>query len=189
MNSKKILSMLLVSLGAFTLVLSGCKNNNNDSSTDTSNSEKPSETTSSTPTDNSSTDNTSSSEDTSSSVDVTPEAKTWEVAFNVDVPKEELTVWTDFAIDKSIGVELGDATSKSNLTGKDLTGRTTVPLDSDPGMYYFAVDADGYLVYASYGLGAGYGSPSDGYYHNLDAADPYNMDFWALHDQFENWST
>lgn len=189
MNSKKILSMLLVSLGAFTLVLSGCKNNNNDSSTDTSNSEKPSETTSSTPTDNSSTDNTSSSEDTSSSVDVTPEAKTWEVAFNVDVPKEELTVWTDFAIDKSIGVELGDATSKSNLTGKDLTWRTTVPLDSDPGMYYFAVDADGYLVYASYGLGAGYGSPSDGYYHNLDAADPYNMDFWALHDNFENWST
>lgn len=189
MNSKKILSMLLVSLGAFTLVLSGCKNNNNDSSTDTSNSEKPSETTSSTPTDNSSTDNTSSSEDTSSSVDVTPEAKTWEVTFNVDVPKEELTVWTDFAIDKSIGVELGDATTKANLTGKDLTGRTTVPLDRDPGMYYFAVDADGYLVYASYGLGAGYGSPSDGYYHNLDAADPYNMNFWALHDKFENWST
>ncbi|MDY2889365.1 MAG: MoaD/ThiS family protein [Candidatus Caccosoma sp.] len=191
MNSKKILSMLLLSLGAFTMVLSGCKNNDNSKS-DNPTSEKPSETTSEKPSSDTSSETTSSeatsSETTSSSEINVPEAKTWEVAFNVDVPKEQLTVWTDFAIDKSIAEELGSATNKVNMTGKDQTGRT-LPLDTEQGMYYFAVDADGYLVYATYGLNAGFGSPSDGYYHNLDSADPYNMPFWALHDDFETWGT
>ena len=186
MNSKKILSMLLLSLGAFTMVLSGCKNNDNSKS-DNPTSEKPSETTSEKPSSDTSSEATSSETTSSSEINV-PEAKTWEVAFNVDVPKEQLTVWTDFAIDKSIAEELGSATNKVNMTGKDQTGRT-LPLDTEEGMYYFAVDADGYLVYASYGLNAGFGSPSDGYYHNLDSADPYNMPFWALHDDFETWGT
>ena len=178
MNSKKILSMLLLGLGAFTLTLSGCKNNNNSQS-ENENSEKTSDT---------STSGNTSNEDNSSSEINVPEAKTWDVAFNVDVSQEELTVWTDFAIDKSIGVELGSATNKANMTGKDQKGHT-LPLDTKGGKYYFAVDADGYLVYASYGLNAGYGSPSDGYYHNLDTADPYSMSFWALHDKFETWGT
>ena len=182
MNSKKILSMLLLSLGAFTLALSGCKNNN-DSQSETENSNKTSETSTS---ENTSSEATSSEENSSSETNV-PDAKTWEVAFNVDVPEEQLTVWTDFAIDKSIAEELGSATNKANMTGMDQTGRT-LPLDTDGGMYYFAVDADGYLVYASYGLNAGYGSPSDGYYHNLDSADPYSMPFWALHNEFQTWA-
>ena len=205
MNSKKLLSMLLVSLGAFSLVLTGCEKKNSDSSSvepstepSTTPSEKPSEKPSESPSETASetpSDTTSVEESTtpsesaseSSGIDL-PETTTYDVTFNYDEPKSNLTVWTDFAIDQTI------APITENISeNPDVDNMHTTPLTMEGstacGMYYFAVDANGYIIYASYGLGVGYGSPSDGYYHNQETKDIFEAPYWSLHTKFQPWSS
>lgn len=206
MNTRKLLSMLMVSLGAFSLVLTGCNNKKDSSSpstepsVSTSSSTTPSEDTSSVSNPSVSVDSStdvstdSSLTDSSSDVEVIPEATTYDVTFNYDEPKDALTVWTDFAIDQTIAPY---NENKAHLD--DAVDRRTVPLTQNPdsstvegqaGMYYFAVDADGYLVYASYGTGAGYGSPCDDYYHNQpNGKDYFKAPYWSLHEEYAPWST
>ena len=199
MNTKKLLSALLVSLGAFTLVLTGCGEKPTPNPTD----EPTSDTSVVAPTDEPTTVEPTSDEQPTSDVPTTeeptteeptsdvptsdiptsdvptsdvptsdvptdepikPEATLYDVTFNYDEATENLTVWTDYAIDGTIAP---NATNVSEQEG--IEERHTVPLATgglDCGIYFFAVDANGYIVYASYGLGVGYGAPGDGYYHN-----------------------
>ncbi len=189
MSSKKLLSMLLVSLGAFSLVLTGCGDKMISDSSSSKSSAAPSTTPSATPSDTiskipSDTASMTPSESSTSEV-VLPEATTFDVSFNYDEPELNLTVWTDFAIDQTI------APITKNISEKtEIAERRTVPLATggyDNGMYFFAIDANGYIIYASYGLGKGYGSPSDGYYHNQADKNIYSAPYWSLHDSFEKW--
>ena len=109
----------------------------------------------------------------------------YDVTFNYDEALSNLTVWTDYAIDGTIAPEVANISENS-----DIEGRHTAPLASgglDAGIYFFAVDADGYIIYASYGLGLGYGSPSDGYYHNQEVKDVFEAPYWSLHEKFVPW--
>ena len=114
-----------------------------------------------------------------------PEETVYDVTFNYDEALDNLTVWTDYAIDGTIAPEVANISENS-----DVEGRHTAPLATgglDCGIYFFAVDADGYIIYASYGLGVGYGSPSDGYYHNQEAKDVFDAPYWSLHEKFVPW--
>ncbi len=193
MNSKKVLSMLLVSLGAFSLALAGCNNKkNSDSSTAGTDSSKPSNSASGSGQSSPSTGTDSSTPSTGTdsstpSTDEKPEATLYDVMFNYDDPKTSLTVWTDFDVSQSVApynVDSGRFYSEQN------PDRRTVPLAYGQlcGMWYIAVDASGYIVYASYGTGAGYGSPSDDFYYNV-SSKPVTDDaeFWSLHEQFATY--
>ena len=224
MNTKKLLSALLVSLGAFTLVLTGCgekptPNPTDEPTSDTSvaptdepttveptSDEQPTPSEPDTPTPSEPDTPTPSEPDTPTPTepdtptptdpepptdpvtdpgDIPPEATLYDVTFNYDEATENLTVWTDYAIDGTIAP---NATNVSEQEG--IEERHTVPLATgglDCGIYFFAVDANGYIVYASYGLGVGYGAPGDGYYHNQAFKDVYDAQNWSIHDEWAAW--
>ena len=224
MNTKKLLSALLVSLGAFTLVLTGCgekptPNPTDEPTSDTSvaptdepttveptSDEQPTPSEPDTPTPSEPDTPTPSEPDTPTPSepdtptptdpepptdpvtdpgDILPEATLYDVTFNYDEATENLTVWTDYAIDGTIAP---NATNVSEQEG--IEERHTVPLATgglDCGIYFFAVDANGYIVYASYGLGVGYGAPGDGYYHNQAFKDVYDAQNWSIHDEWDAW--
>lgn len=50
--------------------------------------------------------------------------------------------------------------------------------------YTIAVDAEGYIVYASYGLNNGYGSPADGFYSRVGGEGKNNPIFYVA----DNWA-
>ena len=120
--------------------------------------------------------------------------RSYRVIFNEDNFYENLTVWTDFEINGTIAI------LPENISNKDLTNRHSVPLTKTTiidgideskakyycGAYYYAVDKNGYIVYASYGTGSGYGSPRDSYYYNSNSKNVYTASYWSLHD---NWSS
>lgn len=192
MNSRKVLTMLLVSLGAFSLALAGCGKKDNNSS---ANSETPSEQTSS---DSSQSSDTSSTNTSSSSEEVTPDAVEYSIGFNYDGADQELIVWTDTAIEKTIAplnseTDRNHAESTDDVRAVPLTDNAFDSGSADStekisGMFYLAVDKNGYLVYASYGTGAGYGSPSDNYYYNQEGGKNWTTaEYWATHKDFKVW--
>ncbi|MCI5745367.1 MAG: hypothetical protein MR270_03700 [Erysipelotrichaceae bacterium] len=200
MNSKKLLSSLLISLGVFSLVLTGCGNNQTSESSqpsepNTPSSEEPStessqEVSSEESSEVSSEESSevsseeSSVEESSSEDRVLPEAVTYDVEFNYDDSATNITVWTDYDVEGTAAPFINNISQV-----EENAERHTVPLKDDVncGDYYFAVDAQGYIVYASYGTGSGYGGPMDGYYHNYADSDPWKMDVWSLHDEFAGW--
>lgn len=116
------------------------------------------------------------------------------VSFNIDNSYDNLTVWTDFEVNGTIGIE------PANISNKDLSNRHSVPLTTTSafpeidgseakyycGMYYYAVDKNGVIVYASYGTGSGFGSPRDSYYYSTSSKNVFNAPYWSLHD---DWSS
>ncbi len=153
MNSKKLFKTLLWSLAGLTLVLTGCTKKDPGSSPTSS----PSDTTSS------GGGTTSSGGSSSSSETPIPEPTSLklDVVFNWDtnthVTTEGMSIWTDRYVDGTI------APLSDNVSGIAADRRTTNP-EGDY-RWNFAVDANGYIVYASWGTNAGYGGPSDGFYY------------------------
>lgn len=206
MNSKKLLSMLLISLGAFSVVLTGCDGTKNSdspsdvpSSSTSENTDSVSDSTSITATDSSSeTVESSTASDSSESVTVTDSSSgeevdpnllgTYDVIFNYDDAKSGLVVWTNEEIERSV------APYTQNISEIDeIATMRTIPTTSEggtkSGMYYFLINEHGEIAYATYGLGNGYGSPCDGYYFNSDNKNVYDAPFWSLHDKYEFWGT
>lgn len=153
MNSKKLFKTLLWSLAGLTLVLTGCTKKDPGSSPTSS----PSDITSS------GGGTTSSGGSSSSSETPIPEPTSLklDVVFNWDtnthVTTEGMSIWTDRYVDGTI------APLSDNVSGIAADRRTTNP-ETDY-RWNFAVDANGYIVYASWGTNAGYGGPSDGFYY------------------------
>lgn len=153
MNSKKLFKTLLWSLAGLTLVLTGCTKKDPGSSPTSS----PSDITSS------GGGTTSSGGSSSSSETPIPEPTSLklDVVFNWDtnthVTTEGMSIWTDRYVDGTI------APLSDNVSGLAADRRTTNP-EGDY-RWNFAVDANGYIVYASWGTNAGYGGPSDGFYY------------------------
>ena len=187
MNTKKLLAMLLSGLGVFALGLTGC----DTPETSSEPSVEPTPDSSDEASPDASTDNSVDSSEESSSTDpdpvVDPTLKTYNVNFNYDDVSTGMSVWTDYEIDASI------APMAANISGY-AEDRRTVPLNEQSteaiagsGFYYIAVDADGYIIYASYGLGSGSGSPCDDYYHNQPSKDYGSADYFATHDDYAFW--
>lgn len=159
MNSKKLFKTLLWSLAGLTLVLTGCTKKGTGSSPTSS----PSDITSSGGGSTSSTGGGGSSSSGSSSETPLPEPTSLklDVVFNWDtnthVTTEGMSIWTDRYVDGTI------APLSDNVSGLAAERRTTNP-ETDY-RWNFAVDANGYIVYASWGTNAGYGGPSDGFYY------------------------
>lgn len=159
MNSKKLFKTLLWSLAGLTLVLTGCTKRGTGSSPTSS----PSDITSSGGGSTSSTGGGGSSSSGSSSETPLPEPTSLklDVVFNWDtnthVTTEGMSIWTDRYVDGTI------APLSDNVSGLAAERRTTNP-ETDY-RWNFAVDANGYIVYASWGTNAGYGGPSDGFYY------------------------
>lgn len=159
MNSKKLFKTLLWSLAGLTLVLTGCTKKDPGSSPTSS----PSDITSSGGGSTSSTGGGGSSSSGSSSETPLPEPTSLklDVVFNWDtnthVTTEGMSIWTDRYVDGTI------APLSDNVSGLAAERRTTNP-ETDY-RWNFAVDANGYIVYASWGTNAGYGGPSDGFYY------------------------
>lgn len=159
MNSKKLFKTLLWSLAGLTLVLTGCTKKGTGSSPTSS----PSDITSSGGGSTSSTGGGGSSSSGSSSDTPLPEPTSLklDVVFNWDtnthVTTEGMSIWTDRYVDGTI------APLSDNVSGLAAERRTTNP-ETDY-RWNFAVDANGYIVYASWGTNAGYGGPSDGFYY------------------------
>lgn len=153
MNSKKLFKTLLWSLAGLTLVLTGCTKRGTGSSPTSS----PSDTTSS------GGGTTSSGGSSSSSETPIPEPTSLklDVVFNWDtnthVTTEGMSIWTDRYVDGTI------APLSDNVSGIAADRRTTNP--ENDWRWNFAVDANGYIVYASWGTNGGYGGPSDGFYY------------------------
>lgn len=153
MNSKKLFKTLLWSLAGLTLVLTGCTKKDPGSSPTSS----PSDTTSS------GGGTTSSGGSSSSSETPIPEPTSLklDVVFNWDtnthVTTEGMSIWTDRYVDGTI------APLSDNVSGIAADRRTTNP--ENDWRWNFAVDANGYIVYASWGTNGGYGGPSDGFYY------------------------
>lgn len=180
MNSKKLLKTLLWSLAGFTMVLTGCTTTGKDSSssnkTSTSNSASNSQSTS-----------TSSSGNTSTSTPgpIDPETDTFEVAFNYDARTDYMSIWTDRYVNSTI------APLSENVSGY-ADGRRTTKLDNTY-RWNFAVDANGYIVYACWNTLGGYGSPSDGFYFRSGAWDVTsnigsdNFPVFGIADDFQSW--
>ena len=218
MNQKRILTLLLASLGACSLALTGCGETKESPAESTPAQSTPAESTpaestpsestpdestpaestpdestpaestpdESTPDESTPTESTpgeSTPEESTSEVEPGDEVASWEVIFNYDDTKSGITVWTEFPVEKSV------APDPENISKKDLTGRHTVPLTGgiENGNYYIAVDAAGYVVYMSYGTGAGFGTPCDGYYYNTADKGIKSADYWSLHDQYDFW--
>ena len=159
MNSKKLFKTLLWSLAGLTLVLTGCTKKGTGSSPTSS----PSDITSSGGGSTSSTGGGGSSSSGGSSETPLPEPTSLklDVVFNWDtnthVTTEGMSIWTDRYVDGTI------APLSDNVSGLAAERRTTNP-ETDY-RWNFAVDANGYIVYASWGTNAGYGGPSDGFYY------------------------
>ncbi len=159
MNSKKLFKTLLWSLAGLTLVLTGCTKKGTGSSPTSS----PSDITSSGGGSTSSTGGGGTSSSGSSSETPLPEPTSLklDVVFNWDtnthVTTEGMSIWTDRYVDGTI------APLSDNVSGLAAERRTTNP-ETDY-RWNFAVDANGYIVYASWGTNAGYGGPSDGFYY------------------------
>lgn len=182
MNSKKLLKTLLWSLAGFTMVLTGCTKTGKDSSssnkTSTSNSASNSQSTST---------STSNSGNTSTSTPgpIDPETDTFEVAFNYDARTDYMSIWTDRYVNSTI------APLSENVSGY-ADGRRTTKLDNTY-RWNFAVDANGYIVYASWNTLGGYGSPSDGFYFRSGAWDVAsnigsdNFPVFGIADDFQKW--
>ena len=153
MNSKKLFKTLLWSLAGLTLVLTGCTKKDPGSSPTSS----PSDITSS------GGGTTSSGGSSSSSETPIPEPTSLklDVVFNWDtnthVTTEGMSIWTDRYVDGTI------APLSDNVSGIAADRRTTNP--ENDWRWNFAVDANGYIVYASWGTNGGYGGPSDGFYY------------------------
>lgn len=156
MNSKKLFKTLLWSLAGLTLVLTGCTKKGSSSSTSSPSSPSTGGTSSS-PIGGS--DSSGSQSDTP--VPPEPETLALDVVFNWDtnvhVTEEGMSIWTDRYVDGTI------APLSDNVSGLAADRRTTNP-EGDY-RWNFAVDANGYIVYASWGTNAGYGGPSDGFYY------------------------
>ena len=156
MNSKKLFKTLLWSLAGLTLVLTGCTKKGPSSSTSSPSSPSTGGTSSS-PIGGS--DSSGSQSDTP--VPPEPETLALDVVFNWDtnvhVTEEGMSIWTDRYVDGTI------APLSDNVSGLAADRRTTNP-EGDY-RWNFAVDANGYIVYASWGTNAGYGGPSDGFYY------------------------
>lgn len=156
MNSKKLFKTLLWSLAGLTLVLTGCTKKGPSSSTSSPSSPSTGGTSSS-PSGGS--DSSGSQSDTP--VPPEPETLALDVVFNWDtnvhVTEEGMSIWTDRYVDGTI------APLSDNVSGLAADRRTTNP-EGDY-RWNFAVDANGYIVYASWGTNAGYGGPSDGFYY------------------------
>ena len=187
MNTKKLLAMLLSGLGVFALGLTGC----DTPETSSEPSVEPTPDSSDKASPDASTDNSVDTSEESSSTNpdpvVDPTLKTYNVNFNYDDVSTGMSVWTDYEIDASI------APMAANISGY-AEDRRTVPLNEQSteaiagsGFYYIAVDADGYIIYASYGLGSGSGSPCDDYYHNQPSKDYGSADYFATHDDYAFW--
>lgn len=150
MNSKKLFKTLLWSLAGLTLVLTGCTKKGTGSSPTSS------------PSDITSSGGGSSSSGSSSETPLPePTSLKLDVVFNWDtnthVTTEGMSIWTDRYVDGTI------APLSDNVSGLAAERRTTNP-ETDY-RWNFAVDANGYIVYASWGTNAGYGGPSDGFYY------------------------
>ena len=156
MNSKKLFKTLLWSLAGLTLVLTGCTKKGTGSSPTSS----PSDITSSGGGTTSSTGGGGSSSSSETPIPE-PTSLTLDVVFNWDtnthVTTEGMSIWTDRYVDGTI------APLSDNVSGFAADRRTTDP-ETDY-RWNFAVDANGYIVYASWGTNAGYGGPSDGFYY------------------------
>lgn len=155
MNSKKLFKTLLWSLAGLTLVLTGCTKKGTGSSPTSSPSDITSSgggSTSSTGGGGSSSSETPLPEPTSLKLDV---VFNWDT--NTHVTTEGMSIWTDRYVDGTI------APLSDNVSGLAAERRTTNP-ETDY-RWNFAVDANGYIVYASWGTNAGYGGPSDGFYY------------------------
>ena len=195
MNTKKLLSMLLVSLGVVTLGLTSCGETSSEPSSEPSTPsvvpstpEESSPSVESTTPEESSPEESTPSEESSSPEEVLPEETAFDVTFNYNDPENSLTVWTGTPVNGTI------APHPENISeNPDIEDKYTAPIprgdecDVNNGYYYFAIDANGYLVYASYGLGDGYGSPCDGYYHNQETKDIFEAEYWSLHLEYDFW--
>ena len=155
MNTKKLLSMLLVSLGVVSLGLTSCGETSSEPSSEPSTpSVEPSSEPSSEPSVEPSSEPSSevSSEPSSEpSVEPLPEETAFDVTFNYDDSENNLTVWTDTPVNGSIAPHPENISENPEIEER-YSAPVTKSTDLSAGYYYFAVDANGYLVYASYGL-------------------------------------
>ena len=132
------------------------------------------------------TPSTQISEDESSTEEIVyPEAKSYPVVFNY-ATSEQLTVWTDYNIDASVAPYAENLSQTTKAEGRRTVPYATIGPNDCP-TYFLSVDADGFIVYGSCGLGVGFGGPHDDYYYNT-ASKTTNSDFWAVHEQWQGWS-
>ena len=157
MNSKKLFKTLLWSLAGLTLVLTGCTKKG-DSSSSKPNPDSSSSGTSTNPPITGGSDSSSSS---TTPIPPDPTSLALDVVFNWDtnthVTTEGMSIWTDRYVDGTI------APLSANVSGLAEDRRTTNPEGNY--RWNFAIDANGYIAYASWGTNAGYGGPSDGFYY------------------------
>ena len=193
--------MLLVSLGVVSLGLTSCGETSSEPSSEPSTpsveSSTPTEETSpsvesSTPEETPSVESSTPEETPTGPSDsvepILPEETAFDVTFNYNDPENSLTVWTGTPVNGTIAPHPENISENPDIV--DLYS-TPIPrgdeCDTANGYYYFAIDANGYLVYASYGLGDGYGSPCDGYYHNQETKDIFEAEYWSLHLEYDFW--
>ena len=183
--------MLLISLGVVSLGLTSCGETSSEPSSEPSTPATESSTPveESTPSVEESTPSVEvSSPDESSPVVEIPEEVVFDVDFNYGDSKNSLTVWTDFAVNGTIA-PINDNVSENPETAGI---RRTVPIgtntDISNGYYFFAVDENGYIIYASFGLGYGFGTPCDIHYNNLeDPEDMWSAPYFSLHNEYGPW--
>lgn len=129
----------------------------------------------------------SPSESETPSVDPEPQQEFTSYSVDFNYNDKKTTVWTDFEIDGTIGAMPIGKSGQDALLEDRRSIDSTVFGDHTYGYYTFAVDAEGYIVYASYGLGQGWGSPCDGYYHNQAVKNRNDTDYFILHDEYADW--
>ncbi len=186
MNSKKLFKTLLWSLAGLTLVLTGCTKKG-DSSSSKPNPDSSSSGTSTNPPITGGSDSSSSS---TTPIPPDPTSLALDVVFNWDtnthVTTEGMSIWTDRYVDGTI------APLSANVSGLAEDRRTTNPEGNY--RWNFAIDANGYIAYASWGTNAGYGGPSDGFYYRpayqwdkTTAAGTDSFPVFAIAADWEAW--
>lgn len=143
---------------------------------------KPSESESTTPS-----ESVTPSESETPSVEPEPQQEFTSYSVDFNYNDKKTTIWTEFEIDGSIGALPIGKSGQDALLEDRRSIDSTVFGDHTYGYYTFAVDAEGYIVYATYGLGQGWGSPCDGYYHNQATKNRNDTDYFILHDEYADW--
>ena len=88
--------------------------------------------------------------------------------------KSGLSVFTDYWVNGTIGTKI---LAKDNPYNEAAIGRRTIKLNGRA--YVIGVNANGKIVYASYGTNYGFGGPSDGFYSQTGKEGSKN-DMWIL---------